>query len=103
MNNSVPPYRRGGISMNGGPINPMRIGGWGFSLVAAGYVPKSRNLDASLLVGQLSSMLRDPFIAHRAELRRARFSSTANQRQGACGNGDDDSQGVPPHKHRFQS
>jgi hypothetical protein len=35
-------------------------------------------------------MLRDPFIAHRAELRRARLSSSANQRNGTCGNGDYD-------------
>jgi hypothetical protein len=44
----------------------------------------------SLLVGQLGSMLRDPFITHRAELRRAVLSSRANQRDGTCSNRDHD-------------
>jgi hypothetical protein len=44
----------------------------------------------SLLVGQLGSMLRDPFVAHRAELRTALPSSRANQRHGSCGNRDHD-------------
>jgi hypothetical protein len=35
-------------------------------------------------------MLRDPFIAHRAELRRAQRSSSANQRDGTGGNRDHD-------------
>ena len=77
--------------MNGGPIKPMRISGGDCVLSWPTTREKSRNLDASLLVGQLSSMFRDPFIAYRAKLRTTRLSSSPNERDGTCGNRDDDS------------